>query len=62
VQGVCADCWGSKGGRQFLLRKEGPRTSGLEDFLGFDPVRLFLLALVAGAVPALLGLALWIWV
>jgi hypothetical protein len=34
---------------------------GFEEFLGFDPVRLFVLALVAGAVPALLGLALWIW-
>jgi len=21
VQGVCADCWGSKGGRQFWIRK-----------------------------------------
>jgi hypothetical protein len=62
VQGVCADCWGSKGGRQFWLRKQGTKTSELEDFLGFDPLRLFLLALVAGAIPALLGLALWIWV
>jgi hypothetical protein len=62
VQGVCADCWGSKGGRQVWLRKKGPRSSALEEFLGFDPLRLFLLALVAGAVPALLGLALWIWV
>jgi hypothetical protein len=24
VQGVCADCWGSKGGRQFWVRKTGP--------------------------------------
>jgi hypothetical protein len=57
VQGVCADCWGSKGGRQ-----RGTKTSAFEEFLRFNPVRLFLLALVAGAVPALLGLALWIWV
>jgi hypothetical protein len=57
VQGVCADCWGSKGGRQFWIRKHGPRSSGLADVFGFDPFHA-LLALVA--VSAAVGVLTWI--
>jgi hypothetical protein len=57
VQGVCADCWGSKGGRQFWIRKQGPGTSRLVAAFGFVPFHA-LLALVAGA--AAVGVLTWI--
>ena len=62
VQGVCADCWGSKGGRQFWLSKQAPRASildDLEDILGFDPLHPFALVATALLVPALIALVLW---
>ena len=57
MQGVCADCWGSKGGRQFWLRKHGPGSSLLEGPLGFDPS--YILA-VAAAIVLAVGAVLWI--
>jgi hypothetical protein len=52
VQGVCADCWGSKEGRQFWVRK---RDQGWP--LGLSPI-------VVGATAAVLPIAivvlLWI--
>jgi hypothetical protein len=62
VQGVCADCWGSKGGRQFWVRKDGPRAGALDDLeviLGFDPLHPVALVLAALAIPALVALVLW---
>jgi hypothetical protein len=58
VQGVCADCWGSKGGQQFWVRKTGPSP---DDPL-FDRLSPYLIGAVAAAVPAIvLALLLWIW-
>jgi hypothetical protein len=52
VQGVCADCWGSKGGRLFLARNNGP---------GWPPA---LSPILVGALLAVLPIAilvlLWI--
>ena len=60
VQGVCADCWGSKGGRLLWMRKSGPDTSELQEILGFDPLHPVVLTAVAIGIPALLALLLWI--
>lgn len=58
MQGVCADCWGSKGGRQFWIRKHGPRTSNLDEVFGVDPL---LGVLVLGILAAFVtGALLWI--
>jgi hypothetical protein len=52
VQGVCADCWGSKSGRQFWIRKDDQRWP-----FRFSPLLLgFTLALV----PAVILAVLWI--
>ena len=52
VQGVCADCWGSKGGRQFLARNNDHGWPA-----GLSPI-------VVGALLAMLPIAilvlLWI--
>jgi hypothetical protein len=37
--GICADCWGSKGGRPMFLRQ--PQTSSLFDD-SFDDISFFL--------------------
>jgi hypothetical protein len=52
VQGVCADCWGSKGGRQFWIRK---RDQGW-------PFEISPLVLGAGLalVPAVMLVLAWI--
>ena len=52
VQGVCADCWGSKGGRQFWIRN---RDQGWP----FEISPLLLGAAVA-LVPGLILAAVWI--
>jgi hypothetical protein len=54
VQGVCADCWGSKGGRQFWVR--GNQDSRL---LGYPPA---VVGAALALVPAFLLLLLWILV
>jgi hypothetical protein len=53
IQGVCADCWGSKGGRQFWIRKSDQ---------GW-PVEIspFLLGAVAAAIPTVAVILLWIF-
>jgi hypothetical protein len=61
VQGVCADCWGSKGGRQFWVRRYQGSDSYLEEFLGVDTLTLVGLGAVVGAVPAVIVLITWIW-
>jgi hypothetical protein len=53
VQGVCADCWGSKGGRQFWIRKSDQGWP-----LEVSP---FLLGAVAAAVPTVTVILLWIF-
>lgn len=58
VQGVCADCWGSKVGRQFWLRKHAPRRSTLGDLLGVDLFHPLVLAAAAASIG--LGVLLWI--
>jgi hypothetical protein len=58
VQGICTDCWGSKGGRQFWLPKAGsaPESPVL------NRLSPYLIGAAVVAVPAiLLGLWLWIW-
>jgi hypothetical protein len=60
VQGVCADCWGSKGGRQFWVRRDQGSPSVLEDFLGFDPLSPFVLGAGVALVPTVILLLLWI--
>ena len=52
VQGVCADCWGSKGGRQFWIRN---RDQGWP----FEISPLLLGAAVA-LVPGLILAVVWI--
>jgi hypothetical protein len=32
VRGVCTECWGSKGGRLFTVKKRGPEGGIDEDF------------------------------
>ena len=58
MQGVCADCWGSKGGRQFWIRKHGPRTSAVEDWFGIDPI--YPLIAIGVVTPLIVGALLWI--
>jgi hypothetical protein len=52
VQGVCADCWGSKGGRQFWIRKTDQRWP-------FEISPLLLGAVVA-LLPGLALVVAWI--
>jgi hypothetical protein len=61
VQGVCADCWGSKGGRQFWLRKGGLQSSSARFVLGLDPLSIGFLVCYALAALLVGGLLLWIW-
>jgi hypothetical protein len=52
VQGVCADCWGSKGARQFWIRRTGQGWP-------FE-ISPFVLGAALAAIPAvILGVA-WI--
>jgi hypothetical protein len=53
VQGVCADCWGSKGGRQFWVRKT-------DQGWPFEISPMLLGAAVA-AVPAVILVVAWIF-
>jgi hypothetical protein len=52
VQGVCADCWGSKGGRQFWIRKGDQHWP-----FGFSP---FVLGAALAVVPAVILIVGWI--
>ena len=52
VQGVCADCWGSKGGRQFWIRKTDQGWP-----LEVSPV---VLGAALAALPTLIVALLWI--
>jgi hypothetical protein len=52
VQGVCADCWGSKGGRQFWIRK------GDQDWP--FTVSPLLLGVALALVPAVILAVVWI--
>jgi hypothetical protein len=56
VQGVCADCWGSKGGRQFWIRKTGPSP----DDPVFDWLYVYLLAAALALIPAVILVVAWI--
>jgi hypothetical protein len=58
VQGVCADCWGSKGGRQFWLRKRGP--SAPAEAALFDTFSPFVIGAVVASVPAVVLVLLWL--
>jgi hypothetical protein len=60
VQGVCADCWGSKGGRQFWIRRDQGSPSVLEEFLGVDPLSPFILGAAVALVPAVILVIAWI--
>jgi hypothetical protein len=52
VQGICADCWGSKGGRQFWIRKTDQGWP-----LEISP---FVLGAVVAGLPILALVLLWI--
>jgi hypothetical protein len=52
VQGVCADCWGSKGGRQPWIRKSDQAWP-----LGLSPIAL---GAILAALPAAIVVLLWI--
>lgn len=52
VQGVCADCWGSKGGRPFWIRKTDQRWP-----FEFSPL---LLGAALALVPGLILVVAWI--
>jgi len=60
VQGVCADCWGSKGGRQFWIRRYQGSDSLLEEFLRLDGVSLIGLTALAASVPAAIVVTYWL--
>jgi hypothetical protein len=57
---VCADCWGSKGGRQFWVKRDQGSPSVLEEFLGVDPLSPFILGAAVAAFPAVILLLVWI--
>ncbi len=61
MQGVCADCWGSKGGRQFWVRRYQGSDSLLEEFLGLSTAWVIGLAAAVGSIPATIILVRWIW-
>jgi hypothetical protein len=61
VQGVCADCWASKGGRQFWVRRHGGSDSLVEEFLGLGTAGVIALAAVIASIPAAIILLRWIW-
>jgi hypothetical protein len=52
VQGVCTDCWGSKGGQQFWARKDQRWPVDLSGVV---------LALLVTGIPTLVLVLLWIW-
>jgi hypothetical protein len=56
VQGVCADCWGSKGGRQFWIRKTGPSA----DDPVIDWLSGYALVAVLALLPILVLVLIWI--
>jgi hypothetical protein len=61
VQGVCADCWGSKGGRQFWVRRYQGSDSLLEEFLGLRTGWIIALTALLASLPALVIVIGWIW-
>jgi hypothetical protein len=60
VQGVCADCWGSKGGRQFWVRRYQGSDSLLEEFVGLDALSLIGLTALVASIPAAIVLVYWL--
>jgi hypothetical protein len=60
VQGVCADCWGSKGGRQFWVRRYQGSDSLLEEFLGLSTASIIVAAGLFASIPAIVILVSWI--
>ena len=60
MQGVCADCWGSKGGRQFWVRRYQGSDSLLEEFLGLSTVSIIAAAALFASIPAIVILVSWI--
>jgi hypothetical protein len=60
VQGVCADCWGSKGGRQFWVRRYQGSDSLLEEFLGLSTASIIAAGALFASIPAIVILVSWI--
>jgi hypothetical protein len=61
VQGVCADCWGSKGGRQFWVRRHQRSDSLLEEFLGLSTIWVVAATAFVASIPATVIVISWIW-
>jgi hypothetical protein len=61
VQGVCADCWGSKGGRQFWVRRHQGSDSLLEEFLGLSTIWVVAATAFVASIPATVIVISWIW-
>jgi hypothetical protein len=61
VQGVCADCWGSKGGRQFWVRRSQGSDSLLEEFLGLSTIWVVAATALVASIPATVIVISWIW-
>ena len=61
--GICADCWGSKGGRPFLARGGGQGSPGRFPFDAPEPFALGVMAVLAAVVLIVLkaggGVGLW---
>jgi hypothetical protein len=53
VQGVCADCWGSKGDRQFWIRSSDQGWPFV--------ISPLLLGAAVALVPGLILVLAWIW-
>lgn len=60
MQGVCADCWGGKGGRQFWVRRYQGSSSLLEEFLGLSTASIVVGTALFAAIPAIVILVSWI--
>ena len=61
MQGVCADCWGSKGGRQFWVRRYQGSDSLLEEFLGLSTIWVVAATGLVASIPATVIVISWIW-
>ena len=48
--GICADCWGSKGGRPLLVRRGGQGPPGWFPFNAPEPFALAVVLVLAAAV------------
>jgi len=56
-RGVCTNCWGSKGGRLFTVRKRGPESGGQDSWLWWTwpPCLVWVLLLGGVALSILVG-------